>query len=155
MDLPKSKLYKNPNTIKEKPHNSHNNVNPSLSAHSCLQTSSTNSCNRSQQSKSSTSLEAQVHLHVHCKDKKHGIPEESVPYKQSFKFQVTNSFWGVTDYYCSFVFLEKVHRFDIYVQNRDLEKCWANCTWTIKEGGPCLIHSVGQTFVDCYEWNKM
>ncbi|CAI0392963.1 unnamed protein product [Linum tenue] len=47
---------------------------------------------------------------------------------------------------------EKVHWFDIYIPDRDFDRC-IKCSWGVKQNGPCFYDKASRAFDICYQWN--
>ncbi|KAG2383876.1 uncharacterized protein HKW66_Vig0256920 [Vigna angularis] len=90
-------------------------------------------------------------LHLHCKDKHNdlGIVELKVNETYSFRFY-PQFFFPSTLYFCHFTWLYGDHRFDIYVEYRDLYCIHNLCSWEILENGPCKIKKSGKR--ECFAW---
>lgn len=98
-------------------------------------------------------LEKHQDLQVHCKDKGTDIGARVIAYGEvySFNIRITSD---TTDYFCSFVFDNVVHWFDVYRGETGDSHCQGNilftvrnCPWSVKESGPCIGDA-------CYSWNK-
>ncbi|KAL5781513.1 hypothetical protein ACOSP7_006542 [Xanthoceras sorbifolium] len=90
-------------------------------------------------------------LTLHCKSGEDDLGERVLPFHQSFNFHFRESVMGRTLFFCSMEWNGAVHRFDVYVQYRDDDKCGKHCLWFIRPAGPCLM--VNQTTTNiCYDW---
>ncbi|CAN0923874.1 S-protein homolog 29 [Linum grandiflorum] len=91
-------------------------------------------------------------LEIRCKSKDDDLGRHKLKKKSNFHFRFYNSAWGNTLFYCSFQWGEGIRWFDVYVQERDTERC-THCNWSVKETGPCLTNN-HDTWRACYNWNK-
>ena len=86
-------------------------------------------------------------LGVHCKDKHHDLGFQTLQVDRTWSFRFRpNPFWQSTLYFCSFVWFQHLHHFDVYEQERDT--C-TSCNWEIFESGPCRITDESR---DCFNW---
>ncbi|EEF44293.1 conserved hypothetical protein [Ricinus communis] len=91
-------------------------------------------------------------LKLHCKSKNDDLGEQQVPYKGSFSFRFRPNPWGTTRFYCQMKWQNIIRWFDIYVDDRDFERCVV-CEWRIQASGPCLLNSDTGKFDICFPWN--
>ncbi|QCD95301.1 Plant self-incompatibility S1 [Vigna unguiculata] len=93
-------------------------------------------------------------LSLHCKDKHHDLGPVTLKGGETYRFRFQPNFWiHATLYFCRFVWSGGDHRFDIYVEDRDMY-CNDNlCSWEIMEKRPCDV-SNGILYRKCYEWDK-
>lgn len=92
-------------------------------------------------------------LQVHCKSKNDDLGMKIIPHGFFYEFKFKANIWGNTLFFCSFVFDNKLHWFNIYEENRDAGTCWEKCWWKIKEPGLCLLDYMTGNFDFCYGWN--
>ncbi|XP_004517137.1 S-protein homolog 29-like [Cicer arietinum] len=90
-------------------------------------------------------LETGTDLIVHCKSADDDLGVHVLHFDQLYGFSFGDTFFGITQFYCSFKWNNELKWFDIYISGRD--EC-ETCNWTIKQSGPCLSSNT------CYEWNK-
>lgn len=102
--------------------------------------------------KINNTLESKVTIQVHCKDKDHDLGIHQIPYYHTYEFGFVTSKFGRSLYFCGFIWNDKLHWFDIYVNSRDVSLCGKRCWWIVKESGPCLLDTpIGE---DCFPWNQ-
>ena len=98
-------------------------------------------------------LERKQNLVVHCKDKNTDFGVKKVPSGGSYNFSMEPNLFSA-DYFCSFVFDNVVHWFDIYLWKRDFNSCNKDtCRWFVYEKGICLSDPNSPTH--CYSWNRV
>lgn len=91
-------------------------------------------------------------LKIHCKSKNDDLKVHILSYNEEYMFVFKPNFFLTTLFFCGFVWDDKLHWFDIYVQERD--DCLDNeCSWVIRDSGPCLLGR-GGVIRNCYVWNK-
>ncbi|RYR15290.1 hypothetical protein Ahy_B04g072013 [Arachis hypogaea] len=54
---------------------------------------------------------------------------------------------------CSFEWQGACHMFDAYNKARDLQNCYWNCNYNVKQFGPCKVYSSKN--IKCFSWNNM
>ncbi|KAK1567941.1 hypothetical protein Q3G72_018403 [Acer saccharum] len=90
-------------------------------------------------------------LTLHCKSGDDDLCPRVVPFRESYVFHFRESVMGRTLFFCTMAWKEELHRFDVYKQYRDDDKCGKHCLWFIKPTGPCLM--INQTTINlCYQW---
>lgn len=92
-------------------------------------------------------------LIFHCQSKDDDFGTKLLAPNGSWSFTFRPNFLiGGTLYYCYLNWTGdvKIRHFDIYDQGRDLEVCRKDCTWHIKQSGPCLQ----VTPETCYPWKS-
>ncbi|KAF1879357.1 hypothetical protein Lal_00005823 [Lupinus albus] len=89
-------------------------------------------------------------LVFHCKDKVRDDGFRALSPNQRYKFGFTlDILLNHTLWYCRFGWLDEIHYFDIYSQQRDRCK---TCEWFIHPNGPCRFVTETETDI-CYTWN--
>ncbi|RYR61141.1 hypothetical protein HN51_005807 [Arachis hypogaea] len=53
---------------------------------------------------------------------------------------------------CSFAWQGACHMFDAYNKTRDLQNCYSNCNYNVKQSGPCRVYSSKN--IKCFSWNN-
>ena len=110
----------------------------------------------------SNGLGSKMDLQIHCKSKEKDLGVHVIPNGGLYEFQIDLNFLGTTLFFCGFVWDNKLHWFDIYIEKRDKLDCSLFCWWIIKEDGPCKVYVITpkQHFFEdsvtykCYKWNK-
>lgn len=97
-------------------------------------------------------LDADLELTLHCKSKDDDLGIQKLPFNGSFGFHFRPNFWFTTLYFCSFQWKDAFHRFDIYIADRDYNKCKTNCMWNVIVKGPCMFNNNTKLFDVCYDW---
>lgn len=93
-------------------------------------------------------------LQVHCKSKNDNLGLHQIPHGSFYEFAFGKNIWESTLFFCSFVFDNKLHYFEIYNQKRDDQDCTKHCVWRIQESGPCMLeYGTTEQFNNCYKWN--
>jgi len=93
-------------------------------------------------------------VNIHCKDKDHNLGTVTVNVSDTYSFRFFPSFFfNNTLYFCRFMWNGGDHRFDIYVQRRDLLCNDHRCSWDIFEKRPCDV-SFGVPSRKCYSWDS-
>lgn len=98
-------------------------------------------------------LGADLELTVHCKSKEDDLGIQKILYNGNYSFTFKPNIWMTTQFFCSFQWKNTFHRFDIYVDERDFEKCNDVCSWQIQANGPCMLNHYTKLFDICYNWD--
>lgn len=85
-------------------------------------------------------------LTVHCQSKDDDLGFHQIHGGFMWEFSFKPSFFDTTLFFCSFRWPGASHHFDIYVEERDVERC-GFCIWNVKPDGPCFRNS------ECEKWN--
>lgn len=97
-------------------------------------------------------LSGNLELGVHCKDKHHDLGFQTLGPGQTYSFTLKPNFLAnVVDYWCLFNWNSDSEYFDVYVQERDNERCHKICVYEIHQSGPCRIY---EDYPNCYPWNS-
>ncbi|XP_074314705.1 S-protein homolog 5-like [Silene latifolia] len=104
-------------------------------------------------------LDGNKNVKIHCKDKHKDLGEYVIGFNGLYEFTFKPPFIDTSLYFCSFVWDNKVHWFDIYDVDRDKDDCFRFCWWSIHEDGPCKVYGVALDSPQpkdetCYKWNK-
>ena len=75
-------------------------------------------------------------LTVHCKSRDDDLGVQVIKPGKFYTFTFRPNYFGGTLFFCGMSWRGNFHRFDIYNENRDVDKCNA-CCWNIKPSGPC------------------
>ncbi|XP_050211853.1 S-protein homolog 5-like [Mercurialis annua] len=97
------------------------------------------------------SLDYGLDLTLHCKSKDNDLGIKLLHFDETFKFTFRPTFWGTTEFFCSFQWKDRFEWFSIYVDNRDYPICY-DCYWIVKTDGPCMKSASGYYDI-CYKWN--
>lgn len=112
----------------------------------------------------STSIFPQVHVTVrnqldnnqnlalHCKSKNDDLGRHVVPYGGTYGFHFTPNILGSTLFYWSMQWKRASNHFDIYNWKRDDSLCEEQCSWIVKNEGPCMQNTTTGVFDICYQW---
>lgn len=92
-------------------------------------------------------------LMVHCKSKNDDLGVQLLRPQQRFEFRFRPSFWRNTLFFCGFRWTGAFHYFDIYHQDRDVDRC-SECTWSVVPNGPCLFNERSGKYDLCEKWNR-
>lgn len=93
-------------------------------------------------------------LGVYCKDKHHYFGFQTLRFGENYTFTFRpRAFLQTTLYFCGFSWTNEFHRFDIYVEERDVE-CLKECPWKINASGPCKIKKATRS-IECFDWNNV
>lgn len=95
-------------------------------------------------------LDGKMDLKIHCKSKDDDLGVHVLPYTQPYSFTFKINFWGTTLFYCSFVWKNELHWFDIFDATRDKFCSEGLCSWNIVETGPCFVGFSKTT--KCFDW---
>ena len=98
-------------------------------------------------------LDGGLDLTLHCKSKNDDLGVQLLHPQQEFKFTFRPNFWGTTQFFCSFAWNGGIHWFDIYIDNRDYDRC-KDCYWLVNLNGPCLMSDTGKYDI-CYKYNQV
>lgn len=98
-------------------------------------------------------LEGRMSLQMHCKSKNDDLGIHILSYQSQYGFKFKPNILYTTLYFCSFIWNDQLHWFDIFVYNRD-QYCVGeeSCPWVVKQSGPCYLGIYNVT--KCYDWNK-
>ncbi|EEF44294.1 conserved hypothetical protein [Ricinus communis] len=78
-------------------------------------------------------------LTVHCKSKDDDLGTKVLPYNGYFSFRFHPNFMDTTLYFCSMSWHGQSHKFDIYTEDRDKNKCPHDyCGWLVRPSGPSM-----------------
>ncbi|KAE9612744.1 putative plant self-incompatibility S1 [Lupinus albus] len=89
---------------------------------------------------------------LHCQDKNTDFGYNTLQPNAEYRFKfVANPFSEKSLWYCSFMWSEGYHNFDIYVQKRDGKCGNRNCSWIITQQGPCRLTNDPNNPI-CYPW---
>ncbi|CAI0392962.1 unnamed protein product [Linum tenue] len=90
---------------------------------------------------------------VHCKSKDNDIGVHVLKPHENIQWNFHLNFFQTTQFYCAMKWgEEKVHWFDIYIPDRDFDRC-IKCSWGVKQNGPCFYDKASRAFDICYQWN--
>lgn len=93
-----------------------------------------------------------TNLEVHCKSKDDDLGIHFIGNQRSYAFHFVPNYTWNTQFYCSFKWGKQSHYFDVYIFDRDIERCKTNCHWYIRPYGPCLaLPSEKKPY--CFPWN--
>lgn len=101
-------------------------------------------------------LEGNLDLTLHCKSADDDLGVHLLHHGEVFSWNFKPTLFGTTQFYCSFVWNNELHWFDIYIHGDDGRAACDYCNWNIYKSGPCRIQepeSPVQTPA-CYPWNK-
>lgn len=102
-----------------------------------------------------SNLPGGTELTVHCKSKDDDFGDKVLAPNLSWSFQFRPLVLvGETLYFCSFSWSDQFHYFNIYEENRDLNRCDTNCLWSILPNGPCAFEDKTGQYSLCLPWNK-
>ena len=92
-------------------------------------------------------------LNLHCKSKDDDLGIQTLEPHFFFEFGFKPNFWSTTLFFCTFWWGNESHSFDIYEQNRDIERCSDMCWWRVGKAGPCLLNNKVKRYTYCENWN--
>ncbi|KAJ9182382.1 hypothetical protein P3X46_006383 [Hevea brasiliensis] len=96
-----------------------------------------------------------LELTIHCKSKDDDLGTREIPFNGNFSFRFRPNFMDTTLFYCNMTWQGQTHGFDIYIAQRDKDKCpHNNCSWIIKPTGPCMWNEEKQIYNDCFPWDS-
>ncbi|KAM1143842.1 hypothetical protein EV1_032351 [Malus domestica] len=92
-------------------------------------------------------------LTVHCKSADDDIGVKVLAPDGFFEFKFRSHVVKSTQFYCSFQWPDVLKWFDVYTQERDMNKC-TKCYWSITQDKPCRLNEKSGLYDNCFEWNK-